>query len=293
MINQALLSDTEIRRLINQGRQLPLASHSADNTQTGEQSTEGLGHGMDFADMRPYQPGDNPRRIDWRASARRQQTLIRLYHADTSTPCCILVDRQASMRFGSRVRSKSAQAARIAIILASANMQGGNPLSALILGKKTHWIKPSSEKNVFQRLTQAISKASPPLDEIDENNIDWQTVSSQILHRLSTNSSLYIISDFLSLDPGCTRSLQQLGKYYRCHALQIIDPVESTLTQRAGLQLCWGDKQLDLDNGSQQIMQQQVWQQQLESLFQGSGITHQTISSDLEELTPHLQVRPR
>lgn len=294
MINHPLLSAAEILQLLRRGRRLPLATQAASNAQSGEQVTDGLGHGMDFADIRAYQAGDNPRRIDWRASARRQQTLLRLYHADTNSPCCIVIDRQSSMRFGSQVRSKSAQAARVAIMLAAANMQAGNSLSALILDNKTQWIEPSSEKSALHKFTQIVSKASPPKKEFDGHSIDWQRISSQLQLQLSSGSSLYIVSDFLSLQAEQALTLRQLGKMYHCHALQIIDPMEMSLISQTDLQLLWETKKLNLNNNYQSLKHQQShWQEQIETLFRRAKIEHEVIPSNLEDLLEKLQsVKP-
>lgn len=76
------------------------------------------GRGMEFADSRPYQAGDDVRAIDWRQTARRGKPFTKLFHEERERPVWLLCDLGPSMRFGSRVVFKSVLAARAAALLA-------------------------------------------------------------------------------------------------------------------------------------------------------------------------------
>jgi uncharacterized protein (DUF58 family) len=76
------------------------------------------GRGMEFADSRPYQSGDDVRAIDWRQTARRGKPFTKLFHEERERPVWLLCDLGPSMRFGSRVAFKSVLAARATALLA-------------------------------------------------------------------------------------------------------------------------------------------------------------------------------
>lgn len=70
------------------------------------------GRGMDYADSRPYVPGDDARHVDWRVSARTGQLYSKRFHAERERICLLLVDPVPAQFFGTRVRLKSVQCAR-------------------------------------------------------------------------------------------------------------------------------------------------------------------------------------
>ena len=80
-----------------------------------------LGAGWEFDSLREYQVGDEPRQIDWKASAHSRQKLVRVFTQETDRPTVLLVDQRRSLFFGSRERTKSVTAAQV-ILATSANV---------------------------------------------------------------------------------------------------------------------------------------------------------------------------
>ena len=66
----------------------------------GEQSSSSTGQGMVFEDHKKYQPGDDIRRIDWKAYARTNEVYVKRFEQEKSLTAHILVDRSSSMEFG-------------------------------------------------------------------------------------------------------------------------------------------------------------------------------------------------
>ena len=89
----------------------PAASHAR---RAGGQASRTYGRGMDYAESRVYQAGDDVRRLDWRLTARSGRLHTKLFQEDHDAALLILLDTHASMRFGTRTRFKSVQAARAA-----------------------------------------------------------------------------------------------------------------------------------------------------------------------------------
>ena len=76
-----------------------------------------LGRGLDFAEVREYQPGDDVRMIDWKVTARSGKAHTKLFVEERERPVLLVVDFRASMRFGTRGMYKSVLAARLAALL--------------------------------------------------------------------------------------------------------------------------------------------------------------------------------
>lgn len=95
-----------------------LARTVVDGFLTGLHRSPYLGFSMDFAEHRPYMPGDDIRRIDWRLFARTDRHYIKLFEADTNANFSILLDVSASMSYGSHSLAKLDYARYLAACLA-------------------------------------------------------------------------------------------------------------------------------------------------------------------------------
>lgn len=89
------------RGIFNQVVQLKLATPGvAAGRQHGERRSAVLGRGVEFADYRPYGPGDDLRLVDWNVYSRLEEVLVRLFHEDRNLSVSIVLDASESMRFG-------------------------------------------------------------------------------------------------------------------------------------------------------------------------------------------------
>jgi uncharacterized protein (DUF58 family) len=95
-----------------------LAKTVVDGFLTGLHRSPYLGFSIDFAEHRPYMPGDDIRRIDWRLFARTDRHYIKLFEADTNANFVVLLDVSASMRYGSHTLTKLDYARYLAACLA-------------------------------------------------------------------------------------------------------------------------------------------------------------------------------
>src|SRR6185312_6936401 len=100
------------------------------------------GRGMDYAESRIYQAGDDSRNIDWRRTARSGKWHTKLFQAEREHSLLLLIDTHATMRFGTRVRFKSVAAARAAAWLAWTCVRGGDRVGALAFGAMRDAVDP-------------------------------------------------------------------------------------------------------------------------------------------------------
>lgn len=90
------------------------------------------GRGLEFQEVRPYVPGDDPRSIDWRVTARRGRPHTKLYHEERERPVWLIVDLNPALYFGTRHQLKSAVVVRASALLAWVAVLGGDRVGAVI-----------------------------------------------------------------------------------------------------------------------------------------------------------------
>ena len=100
-------------------------------SQAGLHTSKFRGRGIDFAEVRAYQPGDDIRTIDWRVTARTGKAHTKLYAEERERPVIVMVDQRQTMFFGSRTMFKSTMAAHCAALLAWATLQRGDRLGGI------------------------------------------------------------------------------------------------------------------------------------------------------------------
>lgn len=121
---------------------------------TGLHVSRWRGRGVDFRESRIYQGGDDIRHMDWRVTARSGRPHTKLFEEEREHGLLLMVDCNPSMRFGTRVRFKSVQAARAAGLLAWMATQAGDRVGVLGFGGDVHAeVKPAGgRRGVLQVL---------------------------------------------------------------------------------------------------------------------------------------------
>ncbi len=130
-----------------------LIDNKTANPLAGLMTSRFRGRGIDFAEVRVYQPGDDIRTIDWRVTARTGVAHTKLFQEERERPVLLLVDQSSSMYFGSRVMFKSVLAARTAALLAWAVLERGDRIGGIVFSEHGHReIRPRRNKHAVLRL---------------------------------------------------------------------------------------------------------------------------------------------
>lgn len=117
------------------------------------------GRGVDYAESRGYQPGDDIRQMDWRVTARTGRPHTKLFQEERERSVLLVVSLNASMRFGTRVRFKSVQAARTAALIAWATVMSGDRVGAIGYGPDINAeVKPSGGMRGALRCLRALAE---------------------------------------------------------------------------------------------------------------------------------------
>lgn len=157
---------------------------------TGEQRSPIQGGGIEFADYREYQPGDDIRQIDWSVFLRLRRLLIKLCAEEKELTLMLLLDNSRSMRFGKL--DKLWVAKRIAGILAGIALNDGNRAGIITMGKNlTEVFRPERSRASLN----AVSKALLTIEPVE--TIDPVTCVRQFASRYGHKCMVVLLSDLL------------------------------------------------------------------------------------------------
>ncbi|WP_198264097.1 DUF58 domain-containing protein [sulfur-oxidizing endosymbiont of Gigantopelta aegis] len=130
---------TGLIQLRYQSSHLSLGSQrKAFSTISGNYSSAFKGRGLNFDEVRPYQPGDDIRNIDWNVTARTDKVHTKVFQEERERPVFIIVDLSSSMYFGTRHCLKSVTAAKAAALFAWAGADNSNRIGGLIFNDYEH-----------------------------------------------------------------------------------------------------------------------------------------------------------
>ena len=293
LLNEQMLSElaTQAQHLqVTRGYTQRLESHFS-----GTLPAKQIGSGMDYAESRVYQTGDDPRFINWRLTARSNETLVKTFHTESSPTMCVLLDRRAPMRFGTKNQLKVTQAAKVAGLLSYAAKQHRLALSGLILDEKNTWFLPNKNEQSFDSWLSQINKACPPVSPSIADKTDWQLTLQNLSVKNPLGSLVYLISDFSGLSDKHQHYLEELQSHHHVIAIHISDPAEHALSNNGVMRLQSLQSsfqtplhfQVDSGNAKQQQKYQAMSESHHESikqLFKKRGIEYVAISTTDESL---------
>lgn len=295
MIARPLLTEKEIASLLFAAPASDVAISTRYQRQAGfgGQPAAVKGSGMDFADLRAYQAGDDPRGIDWRATARSSHPLQRTFNADMGRPVYLVIDRRASMRFGTRRRLKVTQAVRAALWLGGREARAGNDIAAVILDSPCQWLPRGQGMTGIKRLANTAVAPCPPVAP-DEHEPGWRMILAGLQQRLPRGSTVLVFSDFLDLGVEDVRMLRALGQCCETVAVRISDPLEMQAQLPGEVEYRWGQRLLRMGVATGKpsrwfARQQQQYTDFLVSEFARAGIVFRQLGSDQDELEDVLQ----
>jgi len=195
-----------------------------DGRLQGDYRTLFRGTGVDFTDLREYEPGDDLRHIDWNVTARMDAPYVRQYVEDRELTAWLLLDRSASMGFGPVDRQKNLVVAEVATTLAHVLTRGGNRVGAVLLGSEVEQvIPPASGRNQVLRITREL--IDPPTAPPHGKTTDLAVLLRAANGLARRRSLIVIVSDFIS-EPGWDALLALLARRHEVVAIQVADPRE-------------------------------------------------------------------
>ncbi|WP_158643286.1 DUF58 domain-containing protein [Ketobacter alkanivorans] len=192
------------------------------------------GRGIDFDEVRIYQPGDDVRNIDWRVTARTGRTHTKLFREERERPVYLVVDQRQPMFFGSQNAFKSVVAARVAASFAWATRSHGDRIGGfLFTDNDVQEVRPKEGKRGIQNFFRMLVQYNQSLDGKSKphrsSRQSFINALQGLNHVVRPGSLVVIISDFLDYDDITHQHMSLLCGHNDVIAIQIFDPMEKHL----------------------------------------------------------------
>ena len=208
-----------------------------DGVLTGDHRAVSLGGALELAQIRPYQPGDDVRMIDWNTTARMAEPHVRQHVAERALSTWILLDGSASMGFGTDVRRKADVAEGVVLAVGHVATRRGNRLGLITFGAGESIVVPPRQGRhgligVLLRLQDAAAQG--------ENDGAGATSVGEVLaraaHLVRQRSLLVVVSD-LRGPRDWERSLRELCVRHDVIVVEVRDRAEESLPDLGELTL--------------------------------------------------------
>lgn len=209
----------------------------------GTRRTRRHGRGLEFEEVRAYEPADDARNIDWRVTARKGRPHTKVYREEREQPMLLALDLRPAMAFGSVGRFKSVAAAEMFALRAWAALADEDRVGAVIAtatGLRT-FAPRRSESTVLQMLAEvaqasralvarvapAAAEVAVPLAVTPPRTLDALLVA--LAHVARAGHRCVLISDFHDLTSTARLRLQQVARLGETECVFVFDPLEADL----------------------------------------------------------------
>ncbi len=194
-----------------------------DELFAGEYHSAFRGLGMEFAEVREYQPGDDVRAIDWNVTARTGRPFVKRFQEERELTVVLLADLSGSGRFGVKDRLKQEMIAELCAVLALAAQKNNDKVGLMIFTDRVELHLPPEKglKHSMRIIREALSfEAKHPGTNIGAALDELAKVQRR-------RAVVFLISDFL--DRGYEQSLRRIAQRHDLVALRVVDPAERIL----------------------------------------------------------------
>lgn len=188
-----------------------------DQGVAGDYHSAFKGRGVEFAEVRPYIPGDEVRTIDWNVTARMGAPYVKRYVEERDLTVFLCVDVSGSLAYGSRAILKRELAAELSALLAFAAIRNQDRVGAALLSDHLElFLRPDRRRTHVLRLVREVLMRGA------EGGTDLERSLWATLKTLKQRSVLFLISDFLDTTPG--NALKAAAARHDVVVLELFDP---------------------------------------------------------------------
>ncbi len=224
------MTDEEVMREV---RRLEITTrHLVRDILAGQYLSVFRGRGVEFSEVREYQPGDDVRAIDWNITARLGSAYVKRFVEERAITVLFLVDLSASKNFGTERRTKGDLAIELCAVLAFAAARNSDRVGALFVTDRVeHFIQPKQGRRQALRTVSELLAFEPT-----GVGTDLAVGLEHLDPLLRRRATLFIISDFMA--DGYDAALGRAARRHDVIALQLRDPRERELP-RVGVTTLW------------------------------------------------------
>jgi len=193
----------------------------ADSLNFGGDPSRYLGSGLEYAQSRPYEPGDPVKLIDWRVTARTGKPYVKEYEATRQVPIHLVVDTSSSMCVGSVEQNKYYWAVRLAAGIGLAGLERMSPVGVMAGGERDLRITPTLSSQTIMQWAEGLRQYD--FRERTELASKLRTLAASLKQR----SIVFVLSDLH--DPDALPALELLATKHELIVLWLQDPAEAKL----------------------------------------------------------------
>jgi uncharacterized protein (DUF58 family) len=207
VLRQVKLIELRTRRLVN-------------SLFAGEYRSIFKGHGMEFAEVREYMPGDEVRSIDWNVTARMGKPFVKRYIEERELTVMLVVDLSGSSQFGTVSRFKAEMATELAAVLTMSAVRNNDRVGVLLFTDRIeHVVRPGKGRRHALRIIRDVLVHEP-----QGKGTDVGGALEYLTRLLSHRAIVFVISDLL--DAGIERPLKYLSQRHDVVVAPLEDPSE-------------------------------------------------------------------
>lgn len=283
-----LTPEERTRQILKKVKQIEVSTRSVVNEVfSGEYHSVFKGRGMEFSEVREYQPGDDVRAIDWNVTARSGSPFIKVFEEERELTVVLMVDVSSSGNFGTAEQFKREIAAELSAVLAFSAIKNNDKVGLMIFSDKIEkFIPPRKGKKHVLRVIREILFYKPQ-DSATNLNVALEYLS-RIIKRKST---VFLISDFLT--ENFEKALHVANRKHDIIAINITDPREVVLPDVGLIELVDAEtgELVSVDTGSSQIRNDfynsaHGHLTELKQLFRSIGVDQIDILTDRSYIDP-------
>lgn len=206
-----------VRRLEIRARKL------MENRALGAYDAVFRGHGIEFAEVREYEPGDPFNAIDWKVTARTGHPYVKRFVEERELNVMLVVDLSGSAEFGTRRRTKRDLAIEVAALLGLAATRNNDRVGLTLFTDRIEtYQRPRRGRQRLRRLLHDLVATEP-----EGRGTDVALAMQTVGRVLKTRSLVFILSDFR--DTGFGRDLAALSRRHDVVGFHLTDPAERRL----------------------------------------------------------------
>jgi uncharacterized protein (DUF58 family) len=191
------------------------------------------GRGLNFEEIRRYQPGDDVRQIDWKVTARTRKAHSRVYTEERERPILLVVDQRISMFFGSVARMKSVSAAEAAALAAWRALGAKDRVGAVVLDdREARVIRPHRSRATVLRILGLIAQKNQALhagDDIEPGPAMLNEALRHAVRLLPHDGLVLVITDGVGADDETQRLGTEIDRHNDAVVVFVHDPGEASL----------------------------------------------------------------
>ncbi len=185
--------------------------------------------GLDFQEVRAYQPGDDMRQIDWRVTAKYGKPFTKLYTDEKERDVFFVCDMRTSMKFASKGQFKSVAVARVAVFLSFLALKKNDRVGFMILRPGgVDVVAPEAGEKVIVSFARALSAASDPTEMTADKTPLLQALKN-VGDYVKSGAIIFVLSDFVDFTPAVVKQFAMLSNKKTVSLIHIYDSIETDL----------------------------------------------------------------